>query len=70
MEFELGVNFNSESKTYKIKKAVSSIEGVESVFTNTEIGRLVVVGRVDPEALETRVREFEDIAQILSWKFI
>ncbi|KAI3725903.1 hypothetical protein L1987_65699 [Smallanthus sonchifolius] len=44
MKVQLGVNFNSESETDKIEKAVSSLVGVESVCIDKEIGRLTVVG--------------------------
>ncbi|XP_022027421.1 uncharacterized protein LOC110928694 isoform X2 [Helianthus annuus] len=47
IEVELGVNFNSESETDKIEKAVSSLVGIESVSTHKEIGRLFVVGPID-----------------------
>ncbi|KAI7754556.1 hypothetical protein M8C21_013450 [Ambrosia artemisiifolia] len=67
-EIELGVSFNRESETDKMEKAVSSLEGVESVSIHKEIGRLIVVGRVDVQAVATRVREFEKFVQVLRYR--
>ncbi|KAJ0799983.1 putative P-loop containing nucleoside triphosphate hydrolase [Helianthus annuus] len=65
----LGVNFSSESKIKKIENAVSSIEGVESVSNAKEMGRLIVCGRFDHQAVVTCVREFEKIVQVLQREF-
>ncbi|KAI3805402.1 hypothetical protein L1987_27751 [Smallanthus sonchifolius] len=65
IEVELGVNFNSESETDKIGKAVSSLVGVESVSTRKEIGRLFVVC-INPQVVATCIREFEKMVQCVS----
>ncbi|GJZ98553.1 hypothetical protein Tco_0671006 [Tanacetum coccineum] len=65
IRYVLGVSFNSESDTEKIGKAVYSLEGVESVEIHEETGRLIVIGHVDPLKVETRVREFEKMVQVL-----
>ncbi|KAJ0702876.1 putative heavy metal-associated domain superfamily [Helianthus annuus] len=66
----LGVNFNSESEIKKIEKAVYSVPGVESVSYDKEIGRLIVIGRFDHQAVVTCVREFEKMVQVLGRKII
>ncbi|XP_076921846.1 uncharacterized protein LOC143583421 [Bidens hawaiensis] len=69
IEVTLGLSFVSESETRKIKKAVSNVEGVESVSTHKETGRLIVCGCFNPQAVATCVREFKKLVQILSVKF-
>ncbi|PWA62476.1 toll/interleukin-1 receptor (TIR) domain-containing protein [Artemisia annua] len=64
-EVELGVSFNSESKIDKIEKVVSSLEGVESVSIQKEIGRLFVTGNVDPVEVANCVKEYEKMVEIL-----
>uniref|UniRef100_A0A251V3E1 Putative heavy metal-associated domain, HMA n=1 Tax=Helianthus annuus TaxID=4232 RepID=A0A251V3E1_HELAN len=66
----LGVNFNSESEIKKIEKTVSSVPGVESVSNDKEIGRLIVIGRFDHQAVVTCVREFEKMVQVLERRII
>ncbi|KAI3754369.1 hypothetical protein L1987_54151 [Smallanthus sonchifolius] len=69
IEVELGVNFNSESETDKIGKAVSSLVGVETVSTRKEIGRLFVVGCINPQVVATCIREFEKMVQVLAYTY-
>lgn len=66
---ELEVSINSESEAEKIEKAVSSLEGVKSVSTKKDIGRLFVRGHFDPQAVTTRVREFEKTVQVKGVSF-
>ncbi|KAJ0799965.1 putative heavy metal-associated domain superfamily [Helianthus annuus] len=66
----LGVNFNSESEIKKIEKAVSSVPGVESVYNDKEIGRMIVIGRFDHQAVVTCVRGFEKMVQVLQRKLL
>ncbi|KAJ0942056.1 putative TIR domain, P-loop containing nucleoside triphosphate hydrolase [Helianthus annuus] len=61
----LAVNFSSESEIKKIEKAVSSVPGVESVSNAKEIGRLIVIGHFDHQAVVTCVRGFEKMVQVL-----
>lgn len=65
LRYVLGVSFNSESEIDKIEKAVYSLEGVESVEIHEEVGRLIVIGHVDPVKVETHVRAFEQMVQVL-----
>ncbi|KAK9074111.1 hypothetical protein SSX86_006708 [Deinandra increscens subsp. villosa] len=67
---ELGVSFNSESETDKIKKVVSCIVGVESVLIQEDIGRLIVCGHFNPQAIVMCVREFEKLVHLFSHKII
>ncbi|MFS7917247.1 putative 17-beta-estradiol 17-dehydrogenase [Helianthus anomalus] len=62
---ELGVSFNSESQIDKIEKAVSNVEGVESVIIHKEVSRLIVCGRFDYQAVVTCVGQFEKMVQVL-----
>ncbi|XP_076892447.1 uncharacterized protein LOC143544179 isoform X2 [Bidens hawaiensis] len=66
IEVTLGVSFISDDETCKIKNVVSSVEGVESVSTHKEIGRLIVCGSFDPSAVVKCLREFKKMAQIIS----
>ncbi|KAK1437452.1 hypothetical protein QVD17_03243 [Tagetes erecta] len=65
-EVTLGVSFDSGTETNKIKKAVSSVEGVESVSIHKETRRLVVIGCFDFQAVLSCVREFENMVQVLN----
>ncbi|XP_076919071.1 disease resistance protein RPV1-like [Bidens hawaiensis] len=65
---ELRVSFNSESETDKIEKAVSGIVGVEYVSAYKETGKLIVTGYADPIEVVTCAREFDIMAEILSFK--
>ncbi|XP_035833255.1 disease resistance protein RPV1 isoform X2 [Helianthus annuus] len=67
---ELRVGFNSENAMDKIEKAVYSLVGVESVSAHTEMGKLIVTGYVDPIAVVTCVREFDNMVEIVSFKSI
>nr|GEX01663.1 hypothetical protein [Tanacetum cinerariifolium] len=69
-KLELGVSFNSESKTDKIEKEVYSLTGVEHVFLHKEIGRLIVIGDTDPIEVATCVREFEKMVVILLVSYV
>ncbi|MFS7917421.1 putative TIR domain, P-loop containing nucleoside triphosphate hydrolase [Helianthus anomalus] len=66
----LAVNFSSESEIKKIEKAVSSVPGVEFVSNAKEIGRLIVIGRFDHQAVVTCVRGFEKMVQVLQREFL
>ncbi|KAJ0934097.1 putative TIR domain, P-loop containing nucleoside triphosphate hydrolase [Helianthus annuus] len=70
IEVVLGVSFNSDTETEKMVKTISSLVGVESVSTYKEIGRLIVVGRVDVRAVATCVREHEKMVQVLEYKHV
>ncbi|XP_021978714.2 uncharacterized protein LOC110874159 [Helianthus annuus] len=67
---ELGVSFNNQSEIYTIEKAVSSLVGIESVSTQKDTERLIVVGCVDPIEVVSCVRELGNMAvKVLSVKY-
>ncbi|MFS7966152.1 putative heavy metal-associated domain superfamily [Helianthus anomalus] len=67
---ELGVSFNNQSEIYTIENAVSSLVGVESVSSQKDTGRLIVVGCVDPIEVVSCVRELGNMAvKVLSVKY-
>ncbi|KAK1437458.1 hypothetical protein QVD17_03249 [Tagetes erecta] len=67
LEVTMGVSFNSGTETNKIEKAVSSVEGVESVSIHRETRRLVAIGRFDIQKLVWSVRQFEDTVQVFGY---
>lgn len=60
----LGLDLCSRTKRQKVMKALSDVNGIESIDINKKDGRLTVIGDVDPVDVLRCVRKIEDIVII------